>query len=109
MEKWVKMYLDDTFPDKAAYDLKQLAEVYRGWDNPPDPVHIQKDLRRLLSRKRPGEGTSAMQETEKQYLEEEVKSYDDLSRLAKELVMARRIAESYRQAIGKSLPGRTEP
>jgi len=50
-----------------------------------------------------------MQETEKQYLEEEVKSYDDLSRLAKELVMARRIAESYRQVIGKSLPGRTEP
>jgi len=109
MKAWVRMYLDDTFPDKAAYELQQLAEVYRGWENPPDPDHIRKDVERLLARKRPGEGTSAIQDNDKKNLEAEAKSYDDLCRLAKELLMARRIAESHRQAAGKSLPGRTQP
>lgn len=109
MEKWVKMYLDDTFPDKAAYELRQLAEVYRGWEHPPDPLHIQKDVRRLLARKRPGEGSSAIKEQDIKYLEEEALSYDCLCRLAEELVLARRIAENQRQALGKTLPGRTQP
>ncbi|VVB63951.1 CRISPR system Cmr subunit Cmr2 [uncultured archaeon] len=93
LKSWAEMHLKDELPDKAAYDLRQLAEEYRGW---PEISHdlLEKDMRRLLKRKRAGQGTKDISDVDLTELMKDVKSHDDLIRRAKELVLARSIAEA---------------
>jgi CRISPR-associated protein Cmr2 len=97
LRSWAEMHLKDKLPDKAAYDLRQLAEEYRGWAGISHDF-LEKDVRRLLKRKRAGQGTKDISEVDLTELMKDVKSHDDLIRRAKELVLARSIAEAKRIA-----------
>lgn len=105
--KWAKMYDDEELPDRAAYDLNELAEDYRNWKASTDEEQtnlgsiIHDDALRLLKRKRSGHG--------KEFLKDEViedfkimlkgiESYEGISKLANELIIARRISSSIKQA-----------
>lgn len=92
LKSWAKMHLNDKLPDKAAYDLRQLAEEYRGWAEISHDF-LEKDVRRLLKRKRAGRGTKDISDLDLKELMKDVKSHEDLIRRAKELVLARSIAE----------------
>jgi CRISPR-associated protein, Crm2 family len=97
LEQWIRMYLRDEFPDGAAYDLKELADDYRGWDPKPPNTLLKSDMGRLFTRKRAGHGTRGISPEDLAFLTCGVESHDDLILRADELVLARRIAEVARQ------------
>ncbi len=89
---WVAMHINDTIPDKAAYDLLMMAEEYRGWTGPVPKDLLEKDVIRLFKRKKARHGTREVAEEDIAKLIEGINSTEDLQRRAKELVIARRIA-----------------
>lgn len=98
LDRWVEMYLNDLFPDKAAYDLKQLAESYKGWEKEDIPEELLVgDINRLLSRKRSDQGKCMLQKDDIDYIVKHAKTYDKLCHLADELILARRIEINDRQ------------
>nr|WP_321352788.1 type III-B CRISPR-associated protein Cas10/Cmr2 [uncultured Methanoregula sp.] len=97
LEKWVNLHIADDFPDGAAYDLQQLAEDYKAWKPPIPPNLLEKDVTRLLARKRAGSGTRAINEDDLKKLTAGIHQHEDLKRRAEELVLTRRIAEVTRQ------------
>lgn len=96
IEAWVSLFVGEKFPDGAAYDLRHLAEDYRAWNQVPGDL-LEKDVARLLRRKRVGED-EAINEADIQSLLVGVNSYDLLVRRADELILARKIADSAKQA-----------
>ncbi|MDM7939575.1 MAG: hypothetical protein QUS07_04450, partial [Methanothrix sp.] len=92
LAEWVRMYQEDKFPDKAAYDMRQLAEDYRDWAGVSQEL-LSKDVKLLLKRKRPGRGAAGISEDDIKKLMRDVNSHEDLRRRAEELVLARSIAE----------------
>jgi len=96
LAEWVRMYQEDKFPDKAAYDLRQLAEDYRDWAGVSKDL-LSKDVERLLRRKRAGRGVTEISKDDIDKLMKGVNSHEDLCRRAEELVLARSIAEVKRQ------------
>jgi CRISPR-associated protein Cmr2 len=99
IENWVDMYLKDIFPDKAAYDLRQLAGDYRGWKGKPDTCLLKKDVKRLLKRKKGEHGSKELAKTAIEDLMNGVDSYDTLIKRTRELLLARSIAANSRQAV----------
>lgn len=99
IENWVDMYLKDIFPDKAAYDLRQLAGDYRGWKGKLDTCLLEKDVERLLKRKKGEHGSKELAKKDIEDLMNGVDSYDTLTKRAKELLLARSIAANSRQAV----------
>ncbi|MDD1703028.1 MAG: type III-B CRISPR-associated protein Cas10/Cmr2 [Methanoregula sp.] len=93
LEQWVRMYINDEFPDGAAYDLKELADDYRGWESKPPDTLLKSDMGRLFARKRAGHGTREISPDDLALLTCGVESHDHLIRRADELVISRRIAE----------------
>ena len=91
--------MDNLFPDGAAYDLSKLALDYKSkWDLPESKTKaILADAKRLLSRKGHKQHEEQLDEV-KARIEEQVKDEDDLIRIAKEIILARRFAEAYRQS-----------
>lgn len=96
LAEWANMYQQDKFPDKAAYDLRQLAEDYTDWPEVPQEL-LSKDLKRLLKRKRASHGANEITADDLKKLMKDVNSPEDLCRRARELVLARSIAEIMRQ------------
>jgi CRISPR-associated protein Cmr2 len=94
--EWVEMYDLDKFPDKAAYDLRLLAEDYKDWVVVSQNL-ISKDVERLLRQKRSGHGANEIGKADIDKLMKDVTSHDDLVRRAEELVLARSVAEVKRQ------------
>ena len=92
LAEWVKMYLEEQFPDKAAYDIRQLAEDYRDWAGVSQEL-LSKDVKRLLRRKRTGPEAGEIHKDDIEKLMKNVNSHEDLCRLAGELVLARSIVE----------------
>lgn len=92
LNQWVQMHLDDIIPDKVAYDLSQLADDYRGWTQPPPKDLLEKDMRRLLQRKRAAHGKKEITAADIKSLMEGVESVDGVLQRATELVIARHIA-----------------
>jgi len=92
LKSWVKMHRINELPDKAAYDLRQLAEEYSNW---PSISHdlLKRDVRRLLRRKRAGRGKEEISDSNLEKIMNDVKSRDDLIHRANELILARSIAE----------------
>ena len=101
IESWVSLFVHEKFPDGAAYDLRELAEDYRGWDTVPGDLLV-KDVKRLLKRKRVGD-EEGLPEVEIQNLLAGVTSYSLLVKRADELILARKIAESAMQANCKKI------
>jgi len=96
LAEWVRLYQLDRFPDKAAYDLRQLAEDYRDWAGLSKDL-LSKDVERLLRRKRAGRVATAISEHDIKKLMKDVNSHEDLCLRAGELVLARSIAEVRKQ------------
>lgn len=111
IDRWVAMYLDDKLPDKAAYDIRELARAYAGWHNesedlpgkePGDDMKIPpdlliRDLKRLLKKKRAGHGTNQIEQADLEYLASSIDSFNDLISRTGELIIARKIAWVRRQ------------
>jgi len=103
LDHWAGLFLEGKFPDGAAYDMRQLAEDYRGWKLVPGDL-LEKDVRRLLKRKRVSED-EVIDEKEIRALLAGVTSYSLLVKRADELILARKIAESAIQAQPKKEKG----
>jgi CRISPR-associated protein Cmr2 len=104
MERWVEMHVKELLPDRAAYDLLELAGDYKGWKGAPSDL-ITSDIRRLLHRKRAGLGSRKITENDIAFLTDGIASYDDIVRRADELILARRIAHIEKLAEGSSTGG----
>jgi CRISPR-associated protein Cmr2 len=89
---WADMYFNDKIPDKAAYDMRALSEDYKNWAGVSQEL-IEKDLTRLLKRKKAGSGTSDISKGDIEKLMKGVTSNEDLARRSMELILARKIAE----------------
>lgn len=91
LRRWVAMHTQDAIPDKAAYDLLQMAKEYQEWDSVPDGL-IEIDVRRLLRRKKAEGGTRDLSDDDMGSLMHGLESPKVLQRRASELVIARRLA-----------------
>ncbi|MCX6678862.1 MAG: type III-B CRISPR-associated protein Cas10/Cmr2 [Methanothrix sp.] len=105
--KWANMHCRDELPDRAAYDMRELAEDYRNWSASTEEEKkalgsiIYADALRLLKRKRAGHGGEAIKEEIVKDFKEMlsgVDSYEKITRLANELIIARRLASAIKQA-----------
>jgi len=115
-QRWAELHLREQISDKAAYDLKKLATDYRGWSNPKAmKTAISADIRRMLGKKIPG-GADAVPadlikiveqrldatETPGDSSEKVCKKYvEAVDHLANEWLIARRIAKTMKQALGR--------
>lgn len=113
--QWAHMHLNNTLPDKAAFDLRTLAREYAGWPiTPASNIAIEKDIERLFSRKSGVGGKldvdlclaelnrclRAMPDSKGE--NNEHRNYHPAAmRLAEEWLIARRLARAMRQANGK--------
>ena len=104
LEEWVQMYHADRFPDGAAYDLRELAKVYEGWEKTPIKL-LTDDVSRLLKRKRVEGGKTEIEDKDLRLLTADITSHEILTRRAEELVLCRRIAEISRQHTVSALQG----
>ncbi|HOI20036.1 MAG TPA: type III-B CRISPR-associated protein Cas10/Cmr2 [Methanothrix soehngenii] len=111
--KWAKMHNTNELPDKAAYEMRELAEVYRNWKGTPKEDLsnlIKADAKRMLKRKRPGCGENL------KVLEKDIDSmllglstYQKVRHLANELLLARKLSEVMRMADGIVLRPEAKP
>lgn len=105
---WTDMHLHEQISDKAAYDLRTLANFYLGW--PDHEIQatleegrniVQIDALRLLKRKRAGAG-QPIKETDLADLLStptgEILDHHGLARIASELILTRHLARSFQQA-----------
>jgi len=99
IETWARLLLEGHIPDKAAYDLEELARDYENWPDGTATAHaIPEDAQRLLKRKRPKSGGDLAPELTE--LLRSAINAQDLSRIATQVLVARRIARSWEQASG---------
>ncbi len=101
LQSWARLLLARLIPDKAAYDLRELARDYEHW--PPGVAlanALRSDALRLLKRKRTGWTERALAKIES--LVERAASAADLRQIADEIIVARRIASALDQASGGS-------
>ena len=110
LRKWAKMHCENKLPDSAAYEMRELAEDYKDWKtsskDEEDKLRdlIASDALRLLKRK-----TGILEQD--QFQKEDLKGmlmnaepYQAISRMASELILARRIAVAMKQAGDKKSP-----
>ena len=79
---WTKMHLNDELPDKAAYDLHELAKDYKNWEGVSKEELsklIAKDALRLLKRKKSGRDGKNLSEGMIMSLLKDVDSYEKIS------------------------------
>lgn len=109
LDKWANMHLNNVFPDKAAYEMRELAEVYRNWKGTSKEVLknlIKVDAARMLKRKRPsGAEDNKISSKDLDFMLDGLNSYKKVSHLANELILARKLAEVMKKA-GQSAKGR---
>ena len=113
LEKWAKMHNENELPDKAAYEMRELAEVYRNWKGTSkvDLETIMKaDAKRMLKRKRPGggEGQKILSEEIDSMLEG-LDSYQKVRHLADELILARKLSDVMKMADRSAKNPEAEP
>ena len=100
VQLWAQLLQNDQLPDKAAYDLRLLAEQYRGWPTATSEDRdmlgraLPADVGRLLSRKsREAAGTLAD-------VVRELKTVDAVLNVANLVILCRQIAHSKALAEG---------
>lgn len=103
LREWARLHQHGGIPDGFAYELKTLVRDYEHWGGDVDSLcdALTQDALRLLSRK----GKSVGVESVKALLASELKAAGDAkalcaaaSRIADEVILARRLAEALRQA-----------
>jgi hypothetical protein len=97
LEKWAKMHLNDELPDKAAYEVRELARAYGNWSEiKKEELEdlIKADATRILKRKSPGgaEGKKINQK-DLDFMLDGLDSCKKIRHLADELILARKLAE----------------
>lgn len=112
LKKWAEMHRTNQIPDKAAYDLRELARQYTAWSvaTPDQKEDLTKALRgdalRLIKRKRGNRGDAGLSDLEG--LLGVVHSAEEIHDVANEVILSRRIAAAERQAEGRQSPGDTQ-
>lgn len=97
LHKLTQIFIEDAFPDGAVYQLKEMARHYIDWKDHAEVGNaIKTDALRLLGRKA-AKSKSGVYEMIKALLGE-LKTGLDLDRMARELVIARRFAQVYKQS-----------
>lgn len=104
LEGGAEMFLKDQLPDKVAFDLRALAGDYEDWPKERLPQDLLYADTRCLLEKKKARGQKLPVERISELLSK-VKEAEDLSRLAAELVIARHLAGSLKDAN----PGVNEP
>jgi CRISPR-associated protein Cmr2 len=115
LHKWIDLYIQGLIPNKAAYDLRQIAIDYSGWPRAPKTTGaIKADIIHLLSRKMTGDGPinidliipyldkylNQSPSEEKRDIHDSF--HDGVLGLANEWLIAQQIAKSCMQATGKT-------
>ena len=95
LEQWIGLLLSGQIPDKLAYELRQMASEYSGWDWVSAEL-LQADVQRLLKKKRSG-GEKLSEETTR-LLFESLKTPEDLLRRASELIIAKHLSEGMKKS-----------
>ncbi len=102
LAKWAEMHKKNALPDKAAYEMRELAEVYRNWKG-TQKVELENlikaDVKRMLKRKRPGGGEDQkILEKKIDSMLQGLNSYQKVRHLADELILARKLSEVMKMA-----------
>jgi CRISPR-associated protein Cmr2 len=100
--RYAQLILADAIPSKLPYDLRKLADFYKGW--PRQTEHekqtiaeaMAKDTLRVIRAKQPRSGRQHMSEIER--IVETIKMPDDLKQFTKQLLVARQISTALEQA-----------
>ena len=109
-----QMHLAEQIPDKAGYDLRQMASEYSGWPHDTAQrrdhltVAIRADAARLVARKRarrllPGEASPLLQ------MVEALDSAAGLEDVAARVILSRHIADALSQAQGSPVAAEKTP
>lgn len=109
LSKWAEMHCRSEIPDSAAYEMHELAEDYSNWKisgKDADRLSdlIISDVLRLLKRKSAGMSTDLISREDLQSMLTSTEPYEAISRMASELILARRIAQAMNQASGRKNP-----
>jgi len=109
LRKWAEMHCKGEIPDSAAYEMHELAEDYSNWKISAKDVDklsdlIISDVLRLLKRKSAGMSTDLISKEDLQSMLTSTEPYEAISRMASELILARRIAQAMNQASGRKNP-----
>ena len=108
-----EMHLAEQIPDKAGYDLRELAAGYQGWahqtagERADLAAAIRADAARLIARKRARR--PAKEESPLLKMVEGVTCAGELSAVADRLILAGHFAEAMSQARGKSAAREEKP
>ena len=113
LDKWAKMHNKNELPDKAAYEMQELAEVYRNWKGTQKAELeniIKADAKRMLKRKRPGggEGQKILSDQIDSMLGG-LDSYQKVRHLADELILARKLSDVMKMADRSEKKPEAEP
>jgi CRISPR-associated protein Cmr2 len=108
-----EMHLAEQIPDKAGYDLRELAAGYQGWahqtagERADLAAAIRSDAKRLIARKRARR--PAKEESPLLKMAEGVTCAGELRAAADRLILAGHFAQAMSQARGKSGAGEEKP
>ena len=109
LQKWAKMHCRNELPDSIAYEMHNLAEDYKNWNTTSNEEEnklrnlIVYDALRLLKRKNPGMKTEPIKREDIEAVLKDEDPYTAISKMASELIIARRLAAAIKQAQGKKL------
>lgn len=96
LEKFAELINDGAIPSKLPYELQSMSRLYESWSSSDDVNKaIQQDLNRLIDKK-VSRGSKSVREELSEYITD--MNAGKLSKLSKELLVARLIAEAFRQA-----------
>ena len=107
LRKWAEMHCKGDIPDSVAYEMHKLAEDYGNWkissEDGEDKLRdlIVSDALRLLKRKTGGMRVDPLSKEDLKAMMKDSDPYEAISRMAAELILARRIAIAMKQARGQ--------
>jgi CRISPR-associated protein Cmr2 len=115
LQKWANMHCKDELPDSIAYEMHELAEDYKDWNtsskDDEDKLRdlIAADASRLLQRKKGKAKSETFTREDIKSTLKDVNPYEAISRLAAELILARRLAAAMKQAKGRKSQSNEQP
>ena len=102
LEMWAKMHLNNELPDKAAYEMRELAEVYRNWkETERENLQnlIKADATRMLKHKRPGGvEDKKFNSDDLDFMLYGLDSAKKIRHLADEIILSRKLSEAMKIA-----------
>jgi CRISPR-associated protein Cmr2 len=95
LDETARLFLRGALPGRLPYDLRRMADVYRNWSDPTVGEAIRQDVLRLVAAK---VGDRMELDRVAHALRERVNDAESLLAFAAELLVARQISVSLRQA-----------